>query len=187
MRNSLLSASILLVTTLAFHPTASAVEEFSYTYVEAGYLDIDDPNGDALQLRGSYGFTDLIHAFFGYTDGDFDGGGDVSVVDLGFGFDWALSPTMDFVGTVAYLNQDINNDDEDGFGLSARVRVRAFVPRLELEGGLNYVDLSGLDSDTSLDLGARYFLTPVFAVGAMVNLNDGDKNIALQARYNFAP
>lgn len=153
-----------------------------YTYGQLGYInvDVDDLNadGDGFSLAGSVAITDLVHLFGSYDDGELDRSGpgsdfDLSRLRLGGGVNFAVSPTTDLVGTLYYVNMDLDDaGDEDGFGLTGTVR-SMITPALELNGGLRYEDLGGsLDDETSLLVGGVYSFTP--AVGAYASAEFGD-------------
>lgn len=181
MRKSILLGTIAA---LGLAGPVLANDDLSYTYVEGGYFNADDVNLDGFELKGSYGFTDLLHGFAGYSDGEFDGGGDFKVYEVGLGLNYSLSSIVDAIGTVSYLNADYTGGDDDGYKVGARLRGK-LGGGFELEGGVNYVDLNDAGDDTSFDIGGRYFFTPAFAVGANVEFDDGDQTWRVSARYNF--
>jgi len=186
---------------LALTGPALASDGFSYSYVELGWVntEFDDLNadGDGLGIRGSFEFTPSFHAFASYTDQDFDvgAGGNVSgeLLEIGGGYAWSLSPQLDIVGRLAYLDQSIDVSiagfggatfEDDGFGIGGYVRGRPF-EQLELTGGLDFVDMDLGGSDTYFGVGARFFFTKMFAAGLDMRLNSDDTTYTLGGRFNF--
>jgi hypothetical protein len=178
--------SIALGSIFALGLTGQAMaDDFSYTYVEAGYFNAGDSDFDGFDLKGSYGFTDLVHGFAGYSDGKTDGGFDVEGYEIGLGLSHSLTSNLDAIGTVSYLDADYSGGSDDGYKLGARLRGRVGAG-FEVEAGLNYVDFSDAGDDTSFDVGGRYHLTSAFALGAGVEFNDDDEMWRVNVRYNFA-
>jgi hypothetical protein len=50
---------------------------------------------------------------------------------------------------------------------------------------VSYVDLSDSGDDTTLDLGARWFFTPQFAVGLEGSFGDDASTYGVGVRWNF--
>ena len=86
-----------------------------------------------------------------------------------------LTPNMDLIGTLRYVDVELDTGfgsaDDDGFGLGVGLRGRV-TDNIELEAGINYVDLDDGGDDTSLAAGGRYYFTPAFAVGAGFEVGD---------------
>lgn len=181
MRKSILLGSIAA---LGLAGQAMADDGFSYTYVEGGYFNADDVNLDGFDIKGSYGFTSLLHGFAGYSDGSFDGGGDIKAYEAGLGLNYSLTSAIDAVGTLSYLNADYDVGSDDGYKLSARL-LGHVGSGFDLEGGVNYVDLNDAGDDTSFDVGGRYYFTKALALGANVDFNDGDQTWRVSLRYDF--
>ena len=72
--------------------------------------------------------------------------------------------------------------DEDGLGLQFRIRALV-TDEFELEGGIQYVDIE--DSDTSLQVVARYYFTETFSAGVGLTLAGDTDGIGINARYSF--
>jgi hypothetical protein len=164
-----------------------------YTYGEVGYshLDFDDfdADGDAWYLNGSFALTDMFHVVAGYTDGNLDanGGGsaDYSSWNLGVGINYPISDTIDLVGRLSYLSAEVENDDEDGYGLYAGVRAMV-MPQFELNGGVDYTDLGGdFGDDTAVELGAVYNFTDMVAAAAGVSFSDNVTQYNIGLRLYF--
>jgi hypothetical protein len=191
MRKSIIAAAVAV---MGVAGPALAKDALSYSYVELGYVssEVDDlnTNGSGLGLRGSYAFTDKFHGFASYTDQDFNDF-DVSVkqLEIGGGTHWSLTPKMDFVATLSYL--DISADaagggsaDDNGFGLGAQLR-GLVTDTLELRGGLKYANFDESGSDTTAEIGARWDITKMFGLAADVDFNNDGTSWMLGCRFNF--
>lgn len=180
---------------------AMATDGFSYSFVELGWVNQDfddfDVEADGPGLRASFELTPAFHLFGSYTDQDFDFGAGSDVngesMSLGAGYAWSLSPKVDIVGNAAYLRNEMDvqingfgsgSSKDDGVGLAGYVRARP-IERLELTGGLNYVDFDETGDDTYFTAGARYFFTNMFALGLDVSLNSDTTAYILGGRFNF--
>lgn len=181
------------IAALGLSGSVLAADGFSYSYAELGYvsseLDDIDVDGDGFALRGSYEFNERFHGFVEYSDLDYDFDVSGEMLELGAGLAWPLNPNLDFVGTVSYVKAEVDvpffgSIDDDGFGLGAGLRSRV-MEQLELTGGINYVSFDEGGDDTAFELGARYFLTEMFAIGAGVDFNDDGTAWTLGARLNF--
>jgi hypothetical protein len=166
--------------------------QFNYSYVELGYDETEyqvgntDVDGDGLTLSGSYEINDDWHAFASYGSADLDFGVDLDSWVIGAGYAFPLRQDVDLYGRVLYLNLDADvgaqGADEDGLGLQFRIRALV-TDELELEGGVQYVDIE--DSDTSLQVAARYYFTDTFSAGIGLTVAGDTDGIGINARYSF--
>ena len=76
------------------------------------------------------------------------------------------------------------SDDVDGFGLGIGLRGKAG-DAIELEGGLQYVDLDDSGDDTAIFLEGRYYFSDNFAAGVGVSFSDDETGWEIGARYEF--
>ena len=85
-----------------------------------------------------------------------------------------------------YVDQNVDagpaNADDDGLAVQGRIRAR-INDQFELEGGLQYVDVS--DSDISVQASARYNFTEQFSAGIGITLAGDTDGIGINARYSF--
>lgn len=178
--------------TLGGMAPAFAGNGFSYTYLEANYVNTEidedvfgaDVDGDGFGLQAAVEFTPIVHAYAEYTNQDFDFDVSLDTLELGLGINWALSDKVDLIGRVGYANADADVVDEDGFALQAGFRGR-IGERFELEGLAHYVDLGDIDDNVSFRVTGRYSFTESFAVSAGAEI-DSDATIWLiGARYSF--
>lgn len=172
-------------------PALAAESGFSYSYAELGYIDTEiddfDVDGDGFGLRGSFAFTPHLHGFASYADVDFDNDLGAQTLQVGAGVNWPVSPRLDVIGRLSYVDVEVDagrfSADDSGFGLEAALRGRP-MERLELTGGIEYVDVGDSD-DTSLGVGARYYFTDQFAAGGDLSFNDDGTTILLGLRFDF--
>jgi hypothetical protein len=169
--------------------TASA-EGFSYSNIEAGYTSLNLPgtlDADGFGLSGSYGFGENFSVFADYDDLDVDGaeGGSIKHLDLGVGFHWSLNENLDLTSGLSYESLDLG-PNASGLGLAVGLRGRVG-ESLELTGGAKYYDLNkGWSSQTTFTVGARWYFTPNFAVGAdYSDQDDLGKSWKVAVRYDF--
>lgn len=154
--------SIAIIGSLALPFAASA--EFSYTYLDGGYerLEVDglDEAGDGLGFRGSVAIHENFHLLGAVHSAEFEVGpvdADFDSWEAGIGYNRALAPNVDFVGSLAYVGADLSfNDDDlsvfdvDGDGYRADLGLRGQVaPAVELNGGVRYTDISDGGDETS--------------------------------------
>lgn len=192
MRKEMILASLAA---LGCAGPALATDAFNYSYVEIGWVnsEIDDldADGDGFGIRGSMEFTPNLHAFAGYSDQDYDVAGiDVSgeQLEIGVGYAWSLTPKLDVVGRVSYLDLSVDalgaSADDSGFGLGGYLRGKP-AERLELTGGIDLVDYDESGSDTAFGVGALFHFTRMFAAGVNMTFNDDGTQYMIGGRVNF--
>jgi hypothetical protein len=192
MRKAITAASA--VAALCFMAPAFGDEGFSYSFVELGYtsteIDDFDVDGDGLGLRGSIEFTDMFHGFASYSDLDFDADVGTTEMEIGAGLAYPVSPNVDLVGTVSYLNLDVDlpqpfaDFDDSAIALGAGLRGRVG-EQLELSGGLKYAEFDEGGNDTAFNVGARFYFTKMFALGADIGFNEDGTSWVLGGRFDF--
>jgi len=185
-----------LAASAAFVPFLAQAEGLSWSYVDAAYINTDidrfDEDVDGFALRGSYEIVDNLFVFAGYADQGTTVAGldiDLQTYNLGLGYAWPLGEALDVYGKVGYVSAEadvggLGDVDDDGYSLALGLRGRA-VEQLELEGAVSFVDLSDSGDDTTLDLGARWYFTPQFAVGLEGSFGDDANTYGLGVRWNF--
>jgi hypothetical protein len=184
------SASVAAVTLLAIVPPAFSADEFSFSYLEAGY-SIDSTieafgqsfdSDDSYRIDASYQFNRHVFATARYFSAgyDFEGNSNFgfSGYSLGLGYkgrishtesmpvEWFAALSYEYSDTHSEL-QDVNYDESrDGVGLKAGVRA-AVTNRLELmvnaygqSYGSDALLLNGDLSGLSFELGGVLELRP---------------------------
>lgn len=194
------SAKTLLASALLL-PAFSIAGDLSYSYVEAAYgeTEIDagqgvgDVDGDGFGISGSLAVAPNWHVFADFASSDFDFDVESTQYRVGGGFNYPISDAADVIARLSYVNVEVEVDtpigsfseDEDGFGLGAGLRGQ-LAESFELEGAVEYVDLGGDGGgDTSFIAEGRYFFTPMFALGAGVEVGDDFTTYGIMARLNF--
>ncbi len=179
---------VVLFASLLLAAPATQAEDVSYNYVDAAYarVDIDDYNEDAdgFLLRAAIEITDNVFVFGGYSDLSVDLRGfdvflsetiDLREYDFGVGYAWPVGYASSLYGKLSYVSTEAEffggSVDDDGYGLALGLRTRPAM-NVELEGYVDYVDLSDLGDETSFGAAARFFVTPQFALGAEVVFSD---------------
>ena len=187
--------ALLAATTLALAPLAAMAGDISYSYLDANYVHVDpdgtNTNADGFGLRGSMSITDNVFMFADYSDVGFNiDWADVRQRDysVGAGFAIPASQNTSFYGKLSYVRAEAAlpgpNLSDNGYGLAAGIRTRA-TDRLELEGAVSYKDYDTFGSDTSVNLAARYFIAPTFAVGVETSLSDNAKVYGVGFRWQW--
>ncbi len=191
MRKTIAVASIAA---LGFVAPAFAEEEFSYNYVELGYvhshIDNVHASGHGYGISGSYGFAQHVHGFATYSDSDLDFNLNLKTFDIGAGLNWPVSPKLDVIGTVSYVDLKLDTPafgsaHDSGLGLGAALRGR-LTEALEVRGGVDYVNLNDNGDLTTGALGARFYFSQMFGLGADATFNGNGMTWMLGARLDFA-
>jgi opacity protein-like surface antigen len=175
MKRLALTASLLL----ALAPAAFA-EDMSYSNVELKYLDVSlsdsvfNVNGDGFAIDGSYEITSRVFLLGEWQDLSYDFGVNGRTYELGAGFHHPISSTVDFVGTLSYLDTKVSSggfsESDDGFGLGGGIRAR-LGKDFELDAGLKYVDF-GNGSDTGLHASGRWYFKKAMALSFGIDNTD---------------
>lgn len=172
---------------------------FSYSYVELSYADVDfdDISIGSQRYRFAGSFLVIPNAFVtgGYTferSDSFGFGGandslDVTTLNLGVGYRFGLSDTVDFKAEVAALRQEFQfddlKDDDTGFQLGLGLRAVAG-PRLELAGKASYVDIFE-DYETIVGVSGLYHVSRIFTVSLDLESASQWQSYGLSGRLNF--
>ena len=191
MRRTITAAATLVA--LSFVGPALADDAISYSYLEGGYvrteLDDLDVNGDGFGIRGSYAFTKNVHGFASYANQDFDFDITTDEWTVGAGVNFPLSEKLDVVGTLGYVGvkldaPGLSSIDDSGVEVGAELRGRVNNV-LELHGGVAYTNLNDSGDDTAGRVGARVYVTKMFALGADASFNEDGTTWMLGARFDF--
>ncbi len=184
--------SSLILLFLVFSASASA-GDFDYNYFSLGYatIEFDDVNvdGDGFGLAGSYAINEDFHVFAGYEAAGLDFDIDATTLGAGIGWHTGLSPVVDLVANLSYQYVELDtpgpgNFDDSGLGLGVGLRFAAS-DKVELNAGINYVDLSDSGGDTGFSLGGLYDFTDAFALGLGGNWSDDSSSYTLSGRFYF--
>jgi hypothetical protein len=184
---------------------ALAAEDYSYSFVEAGYLSNEieafSLEGEGIAFNGSiefgqhmFVFANLARSSFGDVDPDEQSFLKTRAYSLGLGHAMRLGQSVDLVAGASYERLIVDLDDgvaftddtqsERGVGLSVGVRGRV-AESLELTGNVKYTHFRKHLNDYTLSVGGRYYFTPVFAAGIDVSDNDDGTAFVVGLRYDF--
>ena len=172
---------------------AAAAEDMDYSYVQASYSQVEFDSigidGDGFGVEGSYGIGDRFAVIAGYESGDLDFGADTTGFELGGLFHAPLSDNVDLVTTLSYVSVEIDvpglgSADDDGYGVGVGLRGMAS-QKIELNGGVSYVDLSDSGDDTSFGAGIRYHFTEAVSGGLSGGWGDDTSAYGIDARIAF--
>ena len=156
--------------------------DMNYTNLEVNYLDLDA--GDGFEFGGSWELNDQFHLFGSWQDQSYDYGIDGTAIELGGGWNHGFSDTLDFVGTLSFIDVDYDEfGGDDGLGLGGGIRSR-LGDSFEVEAGLKYVNFEA-DSDTGIELAGRYYFNDTMALGASIHDNDYSDTLRLGFRWEF--
>ena len=194
MKRALLG--LALAALLPVSAQAADGNAISYSYVEGGYTNADwaDGNFDGFSLIGSFGFADHWYGSASYRkvdDNDYDVTFDETTVNLGW--HTAIQQNVDFFAELGYVDlgvdiEDFDSESENGY--RAGLGVRAMVaPNFEVNGKVTYTDISELDGEIGVGVGAIWHFNPTWGVTGSyehTSLADEDMNIwGLGIRASF--
>ena len=169
-RAALIAASLLLSA-----PLSGMADGLSYNYWEAAWVGADADNIphnlDGWGVAGSFELTKEIFLAATYTDVSTDvyglrvGERDTTV---SVGYAYSFTSNFDVIGRVGYVNADaeiehIGSGNDDGYLIGVGVRDRP-VDQVELEGGVQYVDLGKSGDNTAVGVGLFWYFVPQVAV-----------------------
>lgn len=172
---------------------AATAEGLDYSFIQASYTQVEfddfDVDGDGFGIGGSFAVADRFAIFAGYATGDFDFDVETTDIEVGGMFHTPLSESVDFVSSLSYVSAEVEapgfgSVDDDGFGLGVGLRALAS-PKLELNGGVSYVDLNDSGDDTTFGAGVRYHFTEAFSAGLAGNWGDDVSSYGISGRVSF--
>lgn len=189
---SIFAELLLNIPLVAGAATRAEADTLSYTYLRGGYvntsLDNSSVDGDGVGLEGALGLNDSVFLLGNTTFQEFDFGIDVTRIEIGVGGHVPLANRLDAVGSVSYLHAEVDagpaDSDNNALGLGLGLRGR-LTDSLELKGGVKYADVDRFRDDLSLNVGARYFLTQQFALGAGIETGDDVTIWNVSVCYDF--
>ena len=184
--------SIPVLLLLALSATASA-EGFDYSYIQLNYANLDfdriNADGDGVGLSGSFALNSDWHVFGEYQTAGLDASIDATKLVAGAGYNTEISPLLDMYARLSFQSIDFDTPgpgsfDDSGFGLGVGVRYEAN-QEIELNAGIEYVDLGGSYDDTSVSIGGLYNFTDAFALGFGGSWGDETSSYMLSGRLYF--
>jgi len=186
--------SVLLTVLLSFALSANA-EDFDYNFFSAGYsrINFDDGNfdvdGDGFGVGGSFEVGESFFLFANYATAGLDFGVDLDQWDAGVGYHVPMSDAVDFYGTLSYEYAKVSasgfgSADDNGYGLGIGLRAQAS-DSIELNAGINYVDLGDSGDTTAFSAGGLFSLTDNIDIGLSGSWDDDVSTYTLSGRFYF--
>jgi long-subunit fatty acid transport protein len=167
--------------------------DMNYTNFEVSMIDVEldsnvDVDVDGFALAGSYELNDRFYIFGEWQDQSLDFGIDGRSLELGGGYTHSFSSTLDFVGTLSYVDAEVKlgslTADDDGLAVGGGIRTR-LADSFELDASLTLVDFDESGSDTGYSFGGRYYFNDSMALGASVDFTDNADTMRLGFRWEF--
>jgi opacity protein-like surface antigen len=160
---------------------AAAFADMSYSNVELKYLNLSlsdsvaNVNGDGFAISGQYALGDKMFLLGEWQEQNYDFGIDGHQYEIGGGFHHPINSTLDFVGSLSYLDSKVNagaiSVSDNGFGLGAGIRTR-INKDFELDASLKYVDFDKGGSDTGISANGRWYFKKSMALSFGVDSSD---------------
>jgi opacity protein-like surface antigen len=173
-----------------------------WNVIEVGFskIDIDgvDDNQHGFSIGGSFRFNDnyFIRGNYAIADDSIDGIDiDTDWAEFGVGYIYTVSGNSDLYGLVSVehvnvdlsLGNDYDYSVDSGYGLGVHAGIKSRVTDdIELFGEIGFIDINDSNfSELSARLGANYYLTEHFSIGADYRQFDDVELINVSARYSF--
>ena len=198
--------TLVLATLVICAFSAVYAEAPSWSYVEAGYLNVDpddaDSAGDNWFAGGNFQIFNNWHVGARYVDGDFgefeDGLGGTETADFTFwnfvaGWHGLLGENADLFAEATWNDIEVGSDDgeisDDTVGANVGIKWRP-VPLFEVDGIVHWADYDNFDSDEDDFASTSYEVKGIFyfgrfGVGAAAEFNDDVTQYSAFARFNF--
>ena len=158
-----------------------------WTYVEAGYLNIDPDelsgSGDNFFAGASLGFLKNFHVSGRYVDGDYADDASQTFWTFAAGWHGLLGEKADLLAEATWNDIEIENEGDDGFGLTGGVRWRP-VKMFELDGFVHWIDYSDSGSMEEYEARAIFHVWRV-GIGAAYAFADDYNQYNAFVRFNF--
>jgi hypothetical protein len=161
---------------------------FSYDYLTGG-LALTELDAGGLEIGGSFSLSPNVHTFASYSDWEINQNVDRSILQLGAGYHWDLSPNLDLVATIAYADSKLDRpgpSDIDDDGLILGIGLRNWLSdSVETYADFLLDDSLGRNVDSVLRLGGEYHINPQFSIGGRVRVDEDETTLFLGGRFYF--
>ncbi len=179
--------AFLFTASMAF-AQATTDRPLSYDYLSGG-LALTELDAGGLEIGGSFSLSPNVHAFASYQDWEQNQNIDRSILQLGAGYHWDLSPNLDLVATIAYADSELDfpgpgKVDDDGLILG--VGLRHWLSDL-VETYADFLLDDSLDRnvDSVLRFGGEYHINPQFSIGGRVRIDEDEATVFFGGRFYF--
>ncbi len=175
--------SLLTVVALSGLSSAAMAASPNWRFVEGGYTNADVGAGDfdGVDVGGVYLLENNIYVTGEHKMLD-DNGTDLDMTTVGLGYRMPLDSSTDAYFGANFERVDLENYDENGYSVHAGLRSMV-TEQVELLGQVGYYDVD--TGDVTVKVGANYYFTPRWAVGASFEKIDDLDITQLNARYTF--
>jgi opacity protein-like surface antigen len=184
---SLLAATSAFFTISAVvAPSVTFADKPDWRYVEGGYTKLDFDNNESFEPDGFTASGKYLLNSNWYLSGEYsffeEGNFDFDMLTVGAGYRLPVNATTDayFGANLERVDGDI--DDDNGYSVNAGLRSMV-TEQIELAGEVGYYDVDG--GEATIKVGANYYITPQWAVGASYELIDELDIMQVTARYAF--
>ena len=185
-------AQLMGVAILFVASVASAQEQsfgpLPYDYLFAS-LVVTELDSGGIELGGSFGVAERIHVFGSYQDWELGDNVDRSILQLGAGYRWDVSPNVDLVARLSLASSERDRPrraavDDEGFIISGILR-GWITDQVELSGEVLLDDSLGSDIDAVLEFGGQYYVNDQFSVGGRIRVDEDETTLFLGGRFYF--
>jgi porin-like protein len=185
----------LVIGSLLFALTPGiSLAEFGYTNFEVSLIDVEvdsgfaNVDGDGFSIAGAYELTDKVFLLGEWQDQSYDFGIDGTTMEIGAGLNHALSPDLDLVGTLSYIDTELEvqgfTASDDGLALGGGIRSK-LGESFELDAMLQWVDYDEAGSDTAVGVTARYYFKQTMALFFGLDMADETDGMRIGFRAEF--
>lgn len=191
-----LLAALLCTPAISMAATAGAAGtgNLDIYYVDSEIEGGGSVDGDGFGIRGAGKIADQIFLFGEYQNVEYDAPGDPELQQIraGGGFFFLQQTEMAAYGKAEFINADLDDEDDSGFGLHAGLNFMP-MPALALIGQIGYIDVGDFGDGPEYLLGASYNITPQIGIFTDYRYSDlesdgGDfevKDWRIGGRFNF--
>ena len=168
--------SLFALALAAALPFSAQASELKYSYVQAGYqsTDLEGFNFDGYGVKGSVAFGDQFYGVASYNHGS-ESGVDLAETMVGVGFHHGVSDKADLFAEIAYINDDADFFNDNGYRVTGGVR-GMMADKFEGSFQINYTDVNDFGKGWGAGVGAVYHVNDTWGVYASYDYSDRDSS-----------